>query len=65
MTILKFKKKQVNVTLSEKQQVKLHVLCDEMSMTLSEWVRYKVDKEYYDSYGTDVILKEHELKKMI
>lgn len=59
MTILKFKKKQVNMTLSEKQRKKLDILCSVMDMTLSEWFRYKIDKEYYTSYGTDVILEEH------
>ena len=59
MTILKFKKKQVNMTLSENQRNKLKILCEEIDMTTSEWVRYKIDKEYYNSYGSDVILKEH------
>lgn len=65
MTILKFRKKQINVTLSKNQRKKLLILCEKMDMTRSEWVRYKIDKEYYNSYGSDVILEEHESKEMI
>lgn len=59
MTKIKFKRQQVNVTLSELQIIKLNQLCEELNMTVSEWVRHKVNSDYYSSYGTDKIVKEY------
>lgn len=60
MTKIKFKRKQVNITLSELQIFKIEKLCEEMNMTMSEWVRHKVNSDYYSLYNTDKILKSND-----